>query len=113
MDVYRSLSLKLLLGLSQALETTSSDWFIKTDDDSLLFPDRIISRTPPGSPRTEMIIWGNFKVNQAVMKGGKHSDLSYQSFSYPPYPCGVGYGLSRRLAEALVDLNRQGVLRLL
>lgn len=47
--------------------------------------------------------WSSFRENWPVQKFGKWREDSYNSITYPPFPCGAGYVLSMDLVSFIAS----------
>lgn len=113
LDTYRNLPQKVLRSIDYFWHHQTRhpiDFWLKTDDDCYLDIERIrelllthsqskekeFSNGIPGS-------WfGNFRTNWMLDQYGKWAEREYKSLTYPPFPCGSGYVLERKLIEFLV-----------
>ena len=98
-DVYRHVTDKLVQSLKH-YQTKSFQFFMKTDDDTFLNIESILSEGLIEGSRTWM---GRFRHNWAVERYGKWAERDYKSLTYPPFPCGSAYVLTSDLARWLAD----------
>ena len=103
MDTYGGLPRKVKEALSWSLEHTSSDWFMKVDDDVVVRATRIEKELSHYNASESQII-GSLRKNSGVPKGGKWADHEFEEKRYPMFPNGAeGWIVSRHVARLIVD----------
>jgi beta-1,3-N-acetylgalactosaminyltransferase 2 len=79
-------------------QSNNFQYFLKTDDDVFIDLQQVRSKLQTMSSLTNWW-WSSFRENWPVQKFGKWRDDSYNSITYPPFPCGAGYILSADLVR--------------
>jgi len=101
-DTYHNLPRKILKGMTWAYENSDADWFVKIDDDALLFKDRlemVLKLHNTSNP----LLMGAIMRRKLVTKEGRWGDPENNATVYPNYANGAsGYVLSRLAVEELV-----------
>jgi galactoside 2-L-fucosyltransferase 1/2 len=102
-DVYRHLPQKLKFAYAWGLSHTTADWFLKTDDDSVVRIDTLddyLSRTYDASGA---VVVGRIMSGARVPRGGKWAEPHYTPSVYPKFPLGsVGHVVSRPVVSYVV-----------
>nr|CAD7459129.1 unnamed protein product [Timema tahoe] len=101
-DVYRNLPAKLLHFIKRVYETHNFSYILKTDDDTfvdVLQVTRALSYFEGVTP--SLWVWSSFKEMWPVAWAGKWGEQYYRALSYPPFPCGAGYVISKGVAQFL------------
>ncbi|XP_063222313.1 UDP-GalNAc:beta-1,3-N-acetylgalactosaminyltransferase 2-like isoform X2 [Bacillus rossius redtenbacheri] len=102
-DTYRNLPSKMLAFYEMAYKEFEFSYLLKTDDDTFVDVKKVVKTLEDlqESEETDMHarpgpwIWSCFREFWPVQAHGKWAEPSYRSLTYPPFPCGAGYVLSR------------------
>ena len=102
-DTYGGLPKKLKEGLRWMLQHTTTDWFMKIDDDVAVRLTRVEQALSSYNKDSDTII-GKIHRGGKVPLDGKWAEVNYKSKVYPTFPMGGEcYVVSRRLSQRIVD----------
>lgn len=101
-DAYDKLSTKLKLALDWTVANTNSSWVFKIDDDCYARLAKVHALAKECG--AGMRVMGFKNVGVPVRKQGRFADFLFNERYYPAYPNGgVGYGITRDLAEYMAS----------
>lgn len=104
LDVYTYLSLKVMFLLRWATYNYNFSYVMKVDDDTLVNVSLLNLLVDDGGEE-DHVWWSLFNHHHSVPFYGKWADLTYPSLSYPTFPAGSGYLMTRSLVKSLVDAH--------
>ncbi|KAG8239444.1 hypothetical protein J437_LFUL019180 [Ladona fulva] len=110
-DVYRNLPDKLLYFMRWASRRKKFSYILKTDDDTFIDLKKVDKSMHFAHMATSYLVdnayynwwWSSFRVGWPVESFGKWREDDYRSATYPPFPCGAGYVLSKDLVQFIVE----------
>ncbi|KAM4772868.1 UDP-GalNAc:beta-1,3-N-acetylgalactosaminyltransferase 2 isoform 2-T2 [Rhinophrynus dorsalis] len=102
-DTYRNVPSKLLHFYRWAVDFTSFDFLLKTDDDCFIDIENVFKMIDHKKLHGKNTWWGNFRLNWAVDRTGKWQELEYLSPAYPAFACGSGYVISQDIVQWLAS----------
>ncbi|PSN48328.1 hypothetical protein C0J52_03410 [Blattella germanica] len=78
-------------------------FLMKTDDDTFIDIAKVCANlnTIKQEQQSNLCWWSSFREGWTVQAFGKWREDAYRSTTYPPFPCGAGYILSRHLVQFL------------
>ncbi|XP_069685169.1 UDP-GalNAc:beta-1,3-N-acetylgalactosaminyltransferase 2-like isoform X3 [Periplaneta americana] len=107
-DVYRNLPRKLAQFFKWAHLNADSTYVMKTDDDTFINVAEVTKNLKYAKKEQlydmeglHTYWWSSFREGWPVQSFGKWREDTYRSATYPPFPCGAGYVLSRDLIQFL------------
>ncbi|KAK7077352.1 hypothetical protein SK128_009142 [Halocaridina rubra] len=93
-DVYSKLSQKVMAFLKRSTLDFDYNFLMKVDDDTFVnvsgLKDMVFSED-----YSDPKIWSRFHYHRAIPRHGKWADIRSSSLSYPSFPAGAGYLMSR------------------
>jgi hypothetical protein len=99
-DVYRHLPQKVKFAYKWGLRHTNAQWFMKTDDDSVVRVDTLQRYLKKNYNSDDKIVLGKIVNGWGVPRSGKWAELNYKPNRYPKFPLGsVGHVVSASVAS--------------
>ena len=82
---------------------THFTYLLKTDDDTFINIKKAVEdlQIMKKENQSNFLWWSTFREGWIVQSFGKWREDAYRSTTYPPFPCGAGYVLSRDLVQFL------------
>jgi len=103
-DVYRHLPQKVKFSYKWGLEHTTAEWFVKTDDDSVVRIDTLGSYLKKTYNSDGYVVVGRIANGWGVPRSGKWAENKYKPSNYPKFPLGsVGHVVSKGVATYIVE----------
>ncbi|XP_046387408.1 UDP-GalNAc:beta-1,3-N-acetylgalactosaminyltransferase 2-like [Ischnura elegans] len=110
-DTYRNIPDKLLYFMKWASKRKKFHYILKTDDDTFVDLKKVEKSLVYTHMTTSFLFehahfnwwWSSFRVWWPVDSFGKWREDEYRSSTYPPFPCGAGYVLSKDLVHYIAD----------
>ncbi|KAJ9578409.1 hypothetical protein L9F63_005367, partial [Diploptera punctata] len=102
-DVYRNLPRKVLQFFKWAYMNVHFTYLMKTDDDTFINIKEVMKKLQVMKKENQSYLhwWSTFREGWIVQSYGKWREDAYRSTTYPPFPCGAGYVLSKYLVQYL------------
>ncbi|XP_047127586.1 UDP-GalNAc:beta-1,3-N-acetylgalactosaminyltransferase 2 [Hydra vulgaris] len=98
-ESYRMLPMKMLHFYSW-LSVKEFSFFLKSDDDCFINVTAILQMLKYTLRNGKNnIVFGSFRLNFALDQHGKWAEHDFISLTYPPFPCGSGYLLSKDIVD--------------
>ena len=99
-DVYRHLPQKVKFCYEWGVNHTNANWFVKTDDDSVVRVGTLEKYLKNTYDEHKYTIIGYIADKWGVPRGGKWAENNYKPNKYPKFPLGsVGHVVSRPVAD--------------
>ncbi|KAG0709116.1 UDP-GalNAc:beta-1,3-N-acetylgalactosaminyltransferase 2 [Chionoecetes opilio] len=102
LDVYTNLPHKVMSFLSWTAYRQNGSYVMKVDDDTFVNVS-LLNALAEVEEEEEHVWWSLFHHHRSVPTYGKWADLTYPSLTYPTFPAGAGYLMTRSLVRAVVD----------
>jgi hypothetical protein len=103
-DVYRHLPQKVKFCYRWGLENTNAEWFVKTDDDSVVRIDTLGRYLDKTYNPDDYVVVGRVAKRWGVPRSGKWAENNYRPSKYPNFPLGsVGHVVSKGVASYIAD----------
>lgn len=101
-DTYKNLPQKMHLIFRWGIRHTTSTWFLKIDEDTVVIPATLNALLSKYVAQNKVM--GCLRLNTSVERFGKWAEMYYPSQTYPPFVLGsCGYILSRDVVEFVAD----------
>lgn len=103
-DVYRHLPQKVKFCYKWGLENTNAQWFVKTDDDSVVRVATLENYLDNTYDSNKYLVIGSIASGWGVPRSGKWAEPDYKPKKYPNFPLGsVGHVVSKKVASYIAD----------
>ncbi|KAK8397623.1 hypothetical protein O3P69_004422 [Scylla paramamosain] len=102
LDVYNNLPYKVMAYLSWTAYKQNSSYVMKVDDDTFVNVN-LLNMLTEVQREEDQVWWSLFHHRRSVPAYGKWADFTYPSLTYPAFPAGSGYIMTKSLVRAVVD----------